>query len=81
MRNRVGRLLRYGRKKSEILAKLLLADKSLKSEKARCSEVLNLNIFSGLPQDEIAELLNISVRTVHNDLNFAKAWYLEELSE
>jgi len=66
---------------SDLLAKLLLADKSLKREKPRCTEVLNLSVFAGLASQEIAELLNISVRTVHNDLNFGKAWYLEELSE
>jgi RNA polymerase sigma factor (TIGR02999 family) len=65
---------------SELHAKLLLADKSLTHVKARCTQVLNLNVFAGLPADKIAALLNISMRTVHNDLNFAKAWYLEELS-
>jgi len=66
---------------SDLLAKLILADKSLNREKSRCTEVLNLSVFAGLTSDEIAELLKISVRTVHNDLSFAKAWYLEELSE
>lgn len=65
---------------SELHAKLLLADRSLTNAKARCTEVLNLNVFAGLPPNKIAILLNISMRTVHNDLNFAKAWYLEELS-
>lgn len=64
---------------SELHAKLVLADKSLNNVKARCTKVLNLNVFAGLPAENIAELLNISTRTVHNDLNFAKAWYLEEL--
>ncbi|MGS2719324.1 ECF-type sigma factor [Paraglaciecola aestuariivivens] len=65
---------------SELLAKLLLADKSLSTVKARCTEVLHLSVFAGLAPEKIAELLNISTRTVHNDLNFAKAWYLAELS-
>jgi RNA polymerase sigma factor (TIGR02999 family) len=65
---------------SELLAKLVLADKSLSKEKSRCNNVLNLRVFAALPVEEIASLLNISVRTVQNDLNFAKAWYLEELS-
>ncbi|MBA6356619.1 MULTISPECIES: ECF-type sigma factor [unclassified Colwellia] len=71
---------RFESESSELLAKLLLADKSLKQEKSRCTEVLNLNVFAGLPAEKIATLLSISVRTVHNDLNFAKAWYLDELS-
>ncbi|MFT6329370.1 MAG: RNA polymerase sigma factor (TIGR02999 family) [Bermanella sp.] len=65
---------------SELHAKLLLADKSLTQENARCSDVLYLSVYAGLKPVKIANLLNISIRTVHNDLSFAKAWYLEELS-
>jgi RNA polymerase sigma factor (TIGR02999 family) len=66
---------------TELHAKLLLADKSLTDEKPRCNQVLHLHIFAGLSADEIAKTLMLSVRTVHNDLKFAKAWYLAELSE
>lgn len=62
----------------ELYAKLLLADKSLRDEKSRCAEVLQLNVFAGLKPEEIAKILSISIRTVHNDLNFAKAWYFSE---
>ena len=65
----------------ELHAKLLLADKSLTDEKPRCTQVLHFHIFAGLSAEEIAQILMLSVRTVHNDLKFAKAWYLAELSE
>jgi len=66
---------------AELHAKLLLADKSLTDESPRCTQVLHLHLFAGLPVDDIAKLLSLSVRTVHNDLKFAKAWYLAELGD
>ncbi|KMT64269.1 ECF-type sigma factor [Catenovulum maritimum] len=63
----------------DIYAKLNLAETSLAAEKERCVEVFNLSLFAGLTPDEIANLLGISIRTVHNDLSFAKSWYLNEL--
>ncbi len=64
----------------DLHAKLHFADKSLSDVKSRCTDVLNLSVYAGLKPQEIADILDISMRTVHNDLNFAKAWYLEELS-
>jgi len=66
---------------AELHAKLMLADKSLTDEKPRCTHVLHLHIFAGLSVEEIAEILTLSVRTIHNDLKFAKAWYLAELGD
>jgi RNA polymerase sigma factor (TIGR02999 family) len=40
----------------------------------RGSEVLHLTYFAGLPQNEIAEVLGISLSTVERELRFAKAW-------
>lgn len=59
---------------------LMLAEKSLSTENSRCAQALNLNLFAALKPEEIAPLLGISVRTVHNDLKFAKAWFLDQLS-
>ena len=46
---------------------------------ARGSEVLHLSYFAGLRQDEIAELLQVSVKTIERDLRFARAWLHEAL--
>jgi RNA polymerase sigma factor (TIGR02999 family) len=40
----------------------------------RGSEVLHLTYFAGLPQEEIAAVLGISLSTVERELRFAKAW-------
>jgi RNA polymerase sigma factor (TIGR02999 family) len=47
---------------------------SLEAEDARAARVLELNTFSGMQRDEIAELLSLSVPTVDRDLRFARAW-------
>jgi RNA polymerase sigma factor (TIGR02999 family) len=47
---------------------------------ARCGQVMHLTYFGGLAQDEIAELLTISVPTVKRDLRFARAWMTKVLS-
>ena len=41
---------------------------------ARCGQVMHLTYFGGLARDEIAQLLNINVRTVARDLLFGRAW-------
>jgi RNA polymerase sigma factor (TIGR02999 family) len=46
----------------------------------RASQVVELKYFSGMNYDEIAAVLNISVRTVRRDCEFAKAWLHKELS-
>lgn len=46
----------------------------------RKEQIVELRFFSGLSVDEIAEVLNISVRTVSRDWDFAQAWLFNELS-
>jgi RNA polymerase sigma factor (sigma-70 family) len=41
---------------------------------------VELRYFSGLSEDEIAEALGISPRTVRRDWNMARAWMKKELS-
>ena len=41
---------------------------------ARCGQVMHLTYFGGLAREEIAQLLNINVRTVGRDLLFGRAW-------
>jgi RNA polymerase sigma factor (TIGR02999 family) len=46
---------------------------------SRKAQVVELKYFGGLNQDEIAEVLSISLKTVRRDWSFAKAWLHNEL--
>jgi RNA polymerase sigma factor (TIGR02999 family) len=46
----------------------------------RQAETLELRYFAQRSNKEIARLLDVSVRTVENDLRFAKAWLKNKLS-
>ena len=47
----------------------------------RQSQIVELRYFGGLSEEEIAETLNISTRTVRRDWNVARAWLYRELSQ
>lgn len=46
---------------------------------ARQCQIVELRYFGGLTEDETAEVLGISVRTVRRDWNLARAWLFREL--
>jgi RNA polymerase sigma factor (TIGR02999 family) len=46
----------------------------------RQAKVLEMRYFGGLSEEEIAEVLKISTRTVERDFQFAKTWLMRELS-
>lgn len=46
----------------------------------RESEVVELKFFGGLDANQIAEVLNVSAKTVSRDWSFAKLWLLRQLS-
>jgi len=46
---------------------------------ARSGRVVELRFFGGLREEEIAEVLGISVATVKRDWEFARAWLLSRL--
>jgi RNA polymerase sigma-70 factor, ECF subfamily len=46
---------------------------------SRKAQVVELSYFGGLKQDEIAEVLKVSIVTVRRDWVFAKAWLYSEL--
>jgi len=46
----------------------------------RQSRIVELRFFGGLTETEIAELLQVSTRTVQSDWNLARSWLLRELS-
>lgn len=47
----------------------------------RQSKVVELRFFGGLTEIEIAEVLQVSPRTVNGDWSLARAWLLRELSK
>jgi RNA polymerase sigma factor (TIGR02999 family) len=47
---------------------------ALESTDARSARIVELRFFGGLTNEEIAELLNVSARTVIRDWEFARAW-------
>jgi len=46
----------------------------------RQSQVVELRFFGGLTEDEIAEVLGVTRRTVQRDWEMARAWLLGEMS-
>ena len=53
----------------------------LAREDPRKAQVVELRFFGGLSADETAEALGVSVRTVHADWAFARAWLYRALSD
>jgi RNA polymerase sigma-70 factor (ECF subfamily) len=52
----------------------------LAARDARKAQVVELKFFGGLSMEEIAEALGVSLRTVHNDWAFARAWLYRSLA-
>lgn len=48
---------------------------------ARHGQIVELRYFGGLTEDQIAELLGVSPRTVRRDWSLARAWLYRELSK
>ena len=53
----------------------------LAAQDPRKARVVELRFFGGLSMDETAQALGVSVRTVHNDWTFARAWLYRALTE
>jgi RNA polymerase sigma factor (sigma-70 family) len=54
--------------------------KRLEQWDARQCRIVELRFFGGLTEEEIAEVLQISPRTVKRDWGMARAWLRGELS-
>lgn len=52
----------------------------LAAKDGRKARIVELKFFGGLSMEEIAEALGISLRTVHNDWAFARAWLYRALT-
>ena len=65
-------------------ADLLELDEALQRLEAideRKCRVVDLRFFGGLSENEIAEVLGVSEKTVRRDWHFAKLWLFRELSQ
>lgn len=49
-------------------------------EDPRKARVVELRFFGGLSMDEVAETIGVSLRTVHHDWAFARAWLYRALT-
>lgn len=47
----------------------------------RMSRVVEYRVFAGMSVEEVAHVLGVSVRTVHNDWRVAKMWLSRQLAE
>lgn len=66
------------------LEDLLAVDEALQRLEdldSRAARVVELRVFGGLKEAEIADALEISTATVKRDWNFARAWLLSRLRE
>jgi len=45
----------------------------------RCAKIVEFRFFGGLREEEIAEVINVSVRTVRRDWVKARAWLYKEM--
>jgi len=52
----------------------------LEAEDARAAQVVILRFFSGMSNPEIAEYMQLSLRTVESDWTYARAWLKRELA-
>jgi RNA polymerase sigma factor (TIGR02999 family) len=55
--------------------------KALASFNPRQSQIVELRYFGGLSEEETAEVLKVSPRTVRRDWSLARAWLYRELSK
>jgi len=53
----------------------------LAEQDPRQAQIVEMRFFGGLKVEEVAELLNVSKRTVENDWRMVRAWLRRELSE
>jgi RNA polymerase sigma factor (sigma-70 family) len=65
----------------EDLLEIESALQMLAAQDLRKAQVVELRFFGGLSVEEIAEALGISVRTVHADWAFARAWLYRTLAD
>ena len=50
----------------------------MEKDHPRQRKALELHYFDGFKQKEVAELLDVAISTIENDLRFARAWLSKE---
>lgn len=70
--------LRVDVQMGEVLALDEVLDR-LEARDERASQVVELRFFGGMTEEEVAEVLDISTRTVQRDWRKARAWLYKEL--
>lgn len=64
--------------------RVLLIDEALErlqSRDGQLARIVTLKFFGGLTNEEVAEILGVTERTVRNKWRFAKAWLMENIQE
>lgn len=69
-----------GEDSDEIVLAVHEALERLEILSSRQAKIVEMRFFAGLQIEEIAEVLQLSVRTIHRDWTFARAWLHGELS-
>ena len=65
--------------KDEIVLQLDEALEKLAQVSPEQAEIVKLRFFAGFTEPEIAEILNLSERSVQREWSYAKAWLLERI--
>lgn len=52
----------------------------LAKQDERCARIVEMRYFGGYENEEIAEIMQISLATVKRDITFAKAWLLKTIT-
>ncbi len=71
----------YDWRQAEAILELNRALDRLATHDDRLSKVVEMRFFAGMTEDEIAAVLQVSVRTVKRDWNFARDWLYAELNQ
>jgi RNA polymerase sigma factor (TIGR02999 family) len=71
--------LDLGQVRSEDMLALDEALSRMQKLDSRQCQVVEMRFFAGLSEEEIAELLGVSVRTINREWRMARAWLRKEL--
>jgi RNA polymerase sigma factor (TIGR02999 family) len=65
----------------ETILELDRAIEKLAEQDDRAAQIVRLRFWAGLTMEEVAEALETSIRTIHYDWAFARAWLYGELTK
>ena len=83
MRDRANRIRKTAQQDAQVIASFLLALndalEKLELKHPIQARVVKLRYFAGMSNEEIAELIGVSLSTVKNYWVFSKAWLFKEI--